>query len=343
MSEDFETIVAPLELCAGVLLPTARLVFKRYGTLNAARDNAIVFPTRFGATHRENEFLIGPGRALDSERYCIIVPNLFGNGLSSSPSNTAPPYDGPRFPAITIRDAVRMQHHLLHDILGIRKLALAVGWSMGGQQAYEWACAYPHMVRRLAVVCGAARTAEHNKVFLKSLRTALIADAAWNEGYYTDPPLAGLRAVGRIYAAWAYSQDWFHNGLHLQIGSYGNLDGYLAGYWDRLFEARDANNLLSMIATWIDHDISANDVYRGDLARALSAIEATTLLIPASTDLYFRTADNERERLHMRDAQLLEIPTVWGHMAGSGQSANDSHFIDSALRRLLNVGAAIDH
>ena len=336
MAGTTETLVAPLELQNGVRLPAARLAYALYGSLNSARDNAIIYPTRFGATHRENEFLIGAGRALDPERYFIIVPNLFGNGVSSSPSNTAAPFDGPRFPDITIHDAVRMQHHLVREVLGIERIALACGWSMGGQQAYEWASLYPEMVERLAVVCGAARTAEHNKVFLKSLRAAILADGNWNGGDYVAPPLAGLRAAGRIYAGWAYSQDWFREGLHLKMGDYGNLDDYLLGYWDRLFEARDPNNLLSMVRTWIHHDISANDFYRGALPTALSAIKAITLLMPAATDLYFRTADNEHEQVHLRDSRILEIPTIWGHMAGSGQNSKDTAFIDAALTELLS-------
>jgi homoserine O-acetyltransferase len=337
MAGQVETFVAPLVLQNGARLTAARLVYAVYGRLNRTRDNAILYPTRFGATHLENEFLIGPGRALDPERWCIIVPNLFGNGLSSSPSNTGTPYAGPRFPDVSVGDAVRMQHHLVHDVLEIPELALAVGWSMGGQQAYEWASRYPDMVKRLAVICGAARTSDHNKVFLKSLRAAIHADGSWNGGEYEHPPLAGLRAVGRIYAGWAYSQDWYRAGLHLKMGDFRDLDDYLAGYWDRLFEARDANNLLSMTWTWIHHDISANEVYRGDLSAALRAIKAVTLLMPAATDLYFRTADNEYEQTLLARCRLLEIPTIWGHMSASGQSPEDTHFIDAALRELLSA------
>lgn len=327
--------VGPLVTHDGTVVPGARLVYAMYGRLNDARDNAILFPTRFGATHRENEFLIGPGKALDPGRWCVIVPNLFGNGVSSSPSNTPAPFDGPRFPSVTIADAVRVQHHLVHEVLGIPKLALVVGWSMGAQQAYEWAARYPRMVSRLAVICGAARTAVHNKVFLESLRAAIRADAAWEGGEYRSPPGAGLRAVGRIYAGWAYSQDWYREGLHLTMGDFGTLDSYLAGYWDRLFEQRDANNILSMTWTWIHHDISANERHAGNLQSALQAIEADTLLLPASTDLYFRTADNLLEQPLIRRCALEEIPTIWGHMCASGQNAADTAFIDSALRRLL--------
>lgn len=336
MEADVRRVAVPLVTQDGVQFDDAYLVYAVYGRLNAARDNVILFPSRFGATHRENEFLIGSGRALDPDRWCIIVPNLFGNGVSSSPSNTPPPFDGPRFPRMTIADAVQAQYHVIRDDLDIQHIALAVGWSMGGQQVYEWAARYPDAVQRLAVICGAARTSEHNKVFLHSLRAAIQADATWQGGDYRHPPLSGLRVAGRIYAGWAYSQDWYRAGLHLEMGDYPDLDAYLAGYWDHLFEQRDANNILSMTWTWIQHDISANERYGGNMRAALQAITADTLLMPASTDLYFRTADNVAEGAFLPRSRLLEIETVWGHMCASGQSALDTRRIDAALRDFLS-------
>ena len=89
-----------IRLQSGQTLPAARLAYKTYGALNARRDNTIVYPTWFASNHADNEWLIGPGRALDTERYFIIVPNSFGNGLSSSPSNQPPPSDRARFPRV---------------------------------------------------------------------------------------------------------------------------------------------------------------------------------------------------------------------------------------------------
>jgi homoserine O-acetyltransferase len=324
-----------LELSSGVVLPGARMTCCAYGDLNAARDNAVLFPTRFGASHGENEFLIGTGKALDPDKYSILVPNLFGNGISSSPSNAPPPYDGPAFPRVTIHDAVRFQRQQFANVLGLTRFRLAVGWSMGAQQAYEWACQAPDAVERLVVICGAARTSEHNKVFLKSLQAAILADRRWKDGRYESEPVDGLRAAGRIYAGWAYSQDWYRAGLHLKMGTFPDLDAYLAGYWDALFEKRVAANLLAMINTWIAHDVSANDRYGGDLEHALAAIRARTLLVPCDHDLYFPTADNELELKSIRNGELVELKSVWGHMAASGQSEADNRFIDRLLTEHL--------
>jgi len=206
---EVQEFVADLERQGGAPLPGARLVYKTYGTLNADRSNAILYPTRFGGTHEQNEFLIRPGFALDPDKYFIIVPNMFGNGVSSSPPNTPAPHGHGAFPDITIYDNVRFQHRLITEVLGIERFAMAVGWSMGAQQVFQWASLYPDMVPRLACLCGTAKTAEHNRVFLESLRAAIRADRDFKDGFYEAPPLGGLRAVGRIYAGWAYSQDWY--------------------------------------------------------------------------------------------------------------------------------------
>jgi homoserine O-acetyltransferase len=129
-------------LQSGLTYRGARLAYKTYGELDAKRSNAIVYCTPFGAQHTDIEFMIGAGNALDPTKYFIIVPNLFGNGLSSSPSNTRPPFDGSRYPQFTIYDNVMVQHRLITEALDIAKLRLVYGWSMGGIQAYHWAACF---------------------------------------------------------------------------------------------------------------------------------------------------------------------------------------------------------
>ena len=106
-------------LPSGSDVPSLKLAYKTYGTLSAAKDNVILYPTSFSAQHFDTEWLIQPGGILDPERYFIVIPNLFGNGLSSSPSNTAAP-----FPEVTYHDAITVQHRLLTERFGISKLAL---------------------------------------------------------------------------------------------------------------------------------------------------------------------------------------------------------------------------
>jgi len=128
----------------GAMLPVARLVYKTVGALNAARDNAVLVPSWYTGTHNDTEtYMLGEARALDPRRYFIILTNLLANGLSSSPSNTPAPFERGRFPHVTIYDNVRLQQLLLTRHLGIERLRLVTGWSMGACQTYQWAAQFP--------------------------------------------------------------------------------------------------------------------------------------------------------------------------------------------------------
>src|SRR5204862_4317184 len=156
-----------------------RLAYKTYGTLSDNRDNAIVYPTWYSGRHWDNEWLIGDGMTLDPARYFVIVPNMLGNGLSSSASNMPPPYNGPRFPDVRVQDNVRAQHKLVTERFGIERLVAVTGWSMGAGQTYQWAVSHPEVLPSILPVFGSAGTSPHNNRFLEGLKAALTAAAAW--------------------------------------------------------------------------------------------------------------------------------------------------------------------
>ncbi|MBO9195991.1 alpha/beta fold hydrolase [Rhizobium sp. 16-449-1b] len=331
--------VRDFALQSGLVLPDAYLAYKTYGRLNKYKDNAIVFPTWFCGQHRGNEWLIGSRRALDPDKYFIIVPNMLGNGLSSSPSNMPAPLAKSGFPKTTINDNVRLQHQLVSGHFGIDHLALAIGWSMGAQQAYEWASYYPNMVARLAALCGSAKTSRHNLVFLEGVKAALTADADFNCGQYHERPLVGLRAMSRVYAGWALSQAFYREQLDISALGFPTFDAFFEGFWEQLFVNVDANDILAMLSTWQAADICNNPKYRGNLPKALASITASALVMPCRTDLYFPPEDSEIEVASMRNAELDVIPSIWGHAAGAGINPADVDYIDRAIGRLLNSSA----
>ena len=332
---DYEIFeLGEVRLQMGETLRDAKLAYRTYGSLNEAKSNAIVYPTWYSGQHYDNEWLIGEGMALDPARYCIIVPNMLGNGLSSSPSNTPPPYDRARFPRVTVHDNVSVQYRLVTERFGIQRLQLVTGWSMGAGQTYQWAVSYPEMVPRILPFCGSARTSRHNFVFLEGVKAALTADAAFQEGWYDHPPTKGLRAMARVYAGWGYSQAFYWEELYTQLG-YSSLEDFLVGFWEGFFLKKDANNLLTMLWTWQHGDLGATPGFHGDLERALGAIRAKAIVMPAEKDLYFPPEDNAYEVRHMPNAELRVIPGVWGHFAGGGVNPTDTEFIDDGLKELL--------
>ena len=321
-------------LQSGAVLGNAWIAYRSYGRLNEARDNCIVFPTYYTGTHRSNERLIGPGRALDPTRYFIVVPNLFGNGLSSSPSNMPPPYGKDGFPRVTVFDNVMCQYRLVVEHLGVRRVALVTGWSLAAVQAYHWAALFPGLVERLLPFCGAARCSPHNFVFLEGVKAALCADPAYRGGAYEQKPEAGLRAFGRVYAGWAYSQSFFRAGLYQRLG-YASIEEFLIG-WEDEHLAWDANDLLLKLWTWQHADLSANALYHGDFERAMRSIRATAIIMPCDQDLYFTLDDNRAEAALLADAELRPFHSPFGHCAGApGRFAGETDFLERALADLL--------
>ncbi|TCO59760.1 alpha/beta fold hydrolase [Actinocrispum wychmicini] len=319
----------------GATLRGAHLAYQTYGTINGDASNAIVYPTWYSGRHWDNEWLIGEGMALDPAKYFIVVPNMVGNGLSSSPSNTPPPYDRARFPAVTMYDNVRAQHQLMTERFGVTRLALVTGWSMGAGQTYQWAVSYPEMVARIAPFCGSSVTSEHNKVFLEGVKAALTADEAFRGGWYERPPTTGLRAAARVYAGWGFSQAFYWNRVYRQMG-YSSLEDFLVGFWEGFFlDDRDANNLLTMLWTWQNADVGNTPGFDGDTVKALRSITAKAVVMPAEKDLYFPPEDEAWACEHIPDAELRVIPGIWGHFAGGGSNPDDTRFVDQALKELL--------
>ena len=303
-------------------------------SIDADKRNAILYPTPIAAQHGDIEWMIGPGRALDPDRYFIIVLDQLGNGLSSSPSNTPPPHDRMRFPLITIQDDVAAQYRLVTEGFGIRRVALVVGYSMGAQQTFQWAVSHPDMVERIAPFCGTAKTTPHNAVFLEGLRAALTADSDWMEGNYEAQPVRGKRAFARVYAGWGFSQPFYKQEIYRQMG-FSSLPDFLTGFWEQRYQHRDANNLLSMIQTWQLNDVSTTPGAGGSLERALGTIRARAMVMAGQTDLYFPPEDIEAEAAHIPGARFRIIPSLWGHLAGAGLNAADGRLIEAEIKTLL--------
>ncbi len=323
------------DLQSGVVLPDAQLAYQTYGELNASRSNVVLLPTFYTGTHWRNEGFFGTGRAIDPSRHFIVSVNLFGNGLSSSPSNTPAPFAAADFPHITFYDNIRAQHRLLTEALDISELALVTGWSMAGCQSFQWAAQYPDMVKAILPFCGSAKTSEHNIVFLEGVRAALTADGTFANGRYEKPPVRGLMAFGRVYAGWAFSQTFYREQLY-RLQGFESAEALLQD-WEQDHLNWDANDLLCKLKTWQRGDISANDLYQHDFEAALSAIKAKTIVIACDNDLYFTPEDNQLEITHIPNGELRVFESAWGHcVASPGNSAEFQAYLDQVIRELLN-------
>lgn len=308
----------------GTTLPIVSLAYRDINP--SAKKTALVITCFRGRLHNTCDFASG---ALSN--YRIIVVALFGNGESSSPSNC------PNFPAaIDYQDCVRAQKQLLVERLQITVLDAVVGFSMGGQTTYYWAMMYPDMVRTAVIICSAAKTSGHNRQFLEGPKSALDSSSDYvhvaSRTVQTPPCIRGLRAFGKAYSAWLTSADWFDQQIYKTLG-FDSQDAWDLAATGSNYNGWDADDLLIMLNMWQRGDVTTLGSI--SLQEALSSIKIPVLLMPSTSDQYFRWEASERESKWLPNATFKPIPTIWGHLAGSGVCTEDTKWMDAEISTFL--------
>jgi homoserine O-acetyltransferase len=316
----------------GETLGDAQLLYVTHGELNADRSNAILLPSFYLGNHHGYDFLIGPDLALDPDRYFVIVTELFSSGGSSSPSNTPPPQDRENFPSVTIRDNVEATYRLVTEQFGITHLRAVVGHSMGAQQAFQWAVSHPDFMDLIVPIAGTAKTYPHGVVRLESALTLITGDPSMVAGHDTLST-AGRAAWAYHWAAWTRSTEYWRQGL-FRRNNVTTVEAFLERT-ARTFPSSRPQDFVVQGRTWQGHDIGDTPGFDGDVERALASIRVPVLYMPGATDMYFPITDAEYERAFIPDVDFVPIPSINGHMAGSGSSAEDREFINDAIRQAL--------
>jgi len=332
----FELVsIGEIALEEGGAIPDCRLAVATHGSLNAARDNAILVTTWYSGTSKIMEQVyIGAGRALDPSKYFIICVNQIGNGLSTSPHNSEGALAGPGFPKVRIGDDVRAQHKLLTETFKLDRLALVVGGSMGAQQTYEWAVRYPDFVKRAAPIAGTAKNTEHDSLFTETLVEAIETDPGFRGGRYETPAdvAAGLKRHAKLWTLMGWSTDFFRAGKHRAMG-FDSLPAFVDNFMTGYFAPMDPNDLLAMAWKWQRGDVSRNT--NGDLAAALGRVKAKTYVMPISTDMFFRVDDCEVEQKLIPGSELRPLASIDGHLGLFGTDPQMLAQLDANLRELL--------
>ena len=332
-----EFIIKNFKTESGVLLPEARITYGTYGKLNAVGDNAILLPSHYMAKFTGYGWLIGPGKALDPNKFFLVSTELFGNGRSSSPSNAPVPLHGPRFPLISVRDNVHAVHRLLTDELKISHLRAVIGFSMGAQQAFQWALSYPDFMDQIVATAGTAKTHGHGFVRLEGQIAALTADVHFKGGEYTTPPVKGLEAFAMVWMGWLYSQEWWRlERWKDNVPAGTTLAQFIEQRRKRFIPGADSNDLILQMRTWQNHNVGDTPPFNGDLEAALRSIKVPVLYMPSETDLYFPLTDARYEAAFIPKGILLPIPSLWGHTAGAASNPADAKFLNENIAAFLD-------
>jgi homoserine O-acetyltransferase/O-succinyltransferase len=330
--------IGDLTLESGEVIKDFAISYVTHGTLNAKKSNAILMVTAVSGNHHRLDFLIGPGKALDTTKYFVVATDAIGNGLTTSPSNSQAQ---PRmqFPRFAIRDMVRSQHRLLTEHLGIDHVVAVIGPSMGGMQVLQWGVSHPDLMDGLVAMVPLARTPAWTTVVLEASRKAIMLDPAWSNGNYTSPPVNGIRLwrdILNFLAARAPEQlrDQFPSGL--------DVLPWLKAQEDGLISAFDANDWIYQTWAYERHDVGTTPGMNGDYVKALRAIKAKTQILTGVKDLLNPEWEPLEAARYIRDVRYVSINpfSITGHLAAGGGFPADVDFLNREIGEFLDVVTA---
>jgi homoserine acetyltransferase len=221
---------------------------------------------------------------------------------------------------------------------------------MGAGQTFQWATQYPDFMDLIVPFCGAAKTSLHNQAMLEGVKSGLYAakgissegvgkhhpssDKAQYVPFTEESTRVGLKALGRVYSGWGFSQAFYRERLYETILGFKDIEDFMVNFWEAWACSKDPENMLVMAHTWQLGDCSQQEPYNGDFRKAMEGIKARALVLPSRTDLYFPPEDSEIEVQSMRPGVgLLKVfPSKWGHWAGGpGDSKEDVKWLDKQL------------
>jgi homoserine O-acetyltransferase len=330
---DAEHRVAPLgnlALESGDTIADYRQSYVTHGAPDAGGSNAILVCASLTGTHHRLDFLIGPGKALDPARYFIVATDAIGNGLSTSPSNSAA-QPGMRFPRFAIRDMVDAQYRLLTEHLGLSRVHAVVGASMGGMQALQWATSHPRFMRRIVAMTPMTKTEPWASSVTATARACLMADPAWTGERFEGVPKRGWRAYAGLMNALVMHTP---EAVSASAAGGGHL-GLEALAARQLAQGFDATDYLYQSWAYDAHDVGTTPGFGGDTDAALASIAAKTLLLAPPLDLFNPVASARHAAALIPGARFVEIPSTQGHAAATSLSSADAAFTDREIARFL--------
>src|SRR5436305_8136677 len=324
-----------LKLESGEAIKDFSISYVTHGTLNANKSNAVLMVTAISGNHHRLDFMIGPGKALDPQKYFIICTDAIGNGLTTSPSNSKAQ---PRmqFPKFSIRDMVESQHRLVREKFGIDHVVAVIGPSMGGMQVLQWGVSHPEFMDGLVAMVPLAKTPAWSVAVMEASRKAIMTDPAWKDGNYEATPAKGVRLWRDILNLLAartpdmYSAQ-FKNGM--------DALPWMEAQETAALKAFDANDWIYQTWAYERHDVGTTPDFNGDTAKALASIKAKTLILTGTKDLLNPESEPQEAGKNIADVKMITNSpgTVTGHTSAGGSIPSDVEFLNRETGAFLDA------
>ena len=307
------------KLVSGRQIDHCRLGYRTWGTLNAGRSNAVLFPTWFSGVSANLADAIKPGGLVDPTKYFVIAVDALGDGVSSSPSNSATQH-GPDFPAFTVQDMVNTEYRLATETLGLKHLHAVMGISMGGIQTFEWMVDYPDFLDVAIPIVGSPHPDSRDLLLYRASAEAVESDPAWHGGRYTQPIAAPVAEL-----IWQLNLTTPANYLHTHTISQFNAD--YAKDQTQGIEPFDANNWLAQLDA-IDHlDVA----HGGSMQDAAARVKARVLIVNAAQD-HMVSPEPALSFARLIGAKTIVLQSDCGHLSPGCEAAT----LDPAVRAFLD-------
>jgi homoserine O-acetyltransferase len=307
------------KLANGQQITGCRVGYRTWGKLNAERSNAVLFPTWFSGASADLAASVGADKLVDPAKYFVITVDSLGNGVSSSPSNSAT-QPGPLFPAFTTRDMVGAEYRLVTETLGLKHLHAVMGISMGGMQTFEWMVNDPDFIDEAVPIVGSTRLTGYDLLLWHQEEDALRSDPAWHEGHYSQtPPLGAVQALHQMNLTTPanYARTHPSDKFATQYDAY-----YKTGVLPF-----DANNWLYQLEAMIHHDVA----HGGSIEDAAKNVKARVLVVVAAQD-HMVNPKPAKDFAALIGAKVFVLDSDCGHQSPGCEAAQ----LDPVVRAFLD-------
>lgn len=320
---------------SGAVVDDVKVSYVTHGTLSPERDNVVLVMHRFMGDHHDYDFLIGPGKALDTNQYFVVATDFLGNSrlrqdLTTGPTNSGLGID---FPAYSIYDSVTVEHQLLADYLGFEHILAAIGTSMGGMKAYQLAVRHPTFMRGIVSIVGTPAVNPRTRFVLRRMMETIELDPAWYTGRYQTNPTVGLTAALMNLVPWWFVYDWYADNLRDPVAFQRFEQKWRGVFTSQL--PQDARDVYYQLQAWSTFDLGATPGFNGDTQAALQAIQVPVLLIGGAGDPLVHQQEIRAANTHIPQATHVEIDSPYGHACCIGVDPEATQVMSQAIRDFL--------